>query len=158
MVFESKQINDITIMRMSNAEKRRAGGFSPDAWVTGRQRRHAAVEQGDDELAGQVGSLEERAGPTTIFAGRMELRCQAKKAFMLPDSSQRDLVSFHPIERSTGHTTQQTTTCRARASHKVCWDVCEGIPFCTAGEQSRPATDPDWIRRTNTSRTAEIIH
>ena len=123
MVFESKQINGMTSMRMSSAEKRRTGGFSPDAWVTGRQPRHAAVEQGDDELAGQVGSLEERAGPTTIFAERMELRRQAKKAFMLPDSSRRiakalqrraapvigeylvgDLVSFQPIERSTGHT------------------------------------------------------
>ena len=49
-------------------EKRRAGCFSPDPCVTGSQPRQADIEQGDDELAGQVGSLEECAGPMTIFA------------------------------------------------------------------------------------------
>ena len=43
-------------------EKRRAGGFSPDPWVTGGQPRQADIEQGDDELAGQVGSLGETRG------------------------------------------------------------------------------------------------
>ena len=43
--------------------KRRTGGFSIDPWVNGGQPRHGAGEQGDDELAGQEGSLEERAGP-----------------------------------------------------------------------------------------------
>ena len=51
-------------------EKRRIGGFSPDPRDPGGQPRQADIEQGDDELAGQVGSLEERAGPTTIFAER----------------------------------------------------------------------------------------
>ena len=59
-------------------EMRRTGGFSPAQRVIGRQPRHSAGEQGCDETAGQVGSLEERCDPTTLFGKRMTLRHEAK--------------------------------------------------------------------------------
>eukprot|EP00973_Karenia_brevis_P079383 11016596-Karenia_brevis.AAC.1 len=59
----------------------RVGGFSPAQWVIGRQPRRGA-ETADDETAGQLNSLEERVDPSTIFAERMALRQEAKKAFM----------------------------------------------------------------------------
>ena len=53
-------------------EMRRTGGFSPAQWVLGRQPRYQGGEQGDDETEGQIGSLEQRDDPTTIFGQRME--------------------------------------------------------------------------------------
>ena len=43
----------------------------------------------DDEQAGSLGSLEERGDPPTIFAERMDIRHEAKKAFVHVDSSKR---------------------------------------------------------------------
>ena len=67
----------------------RAGGFSPSQWVLGRLPRHSAGELGDDELAGQVGSLEERVDPTTIFAERMSIMHAAKRAYVCADYSEK---------------------------------------------------------------------
>eukprot|EP00973_Karenia_brevis_P069652 9684784-Karenia_brevis.AAC.1 len=59
-------------------EMNRVEGFSPAQWVIGRQPRRGA-ETADDETAGQIGNLEERIDPTTIFAERMAMRHEAKK-------------------------------------------------------------------------------
>ena len=70
-------------------KQNRTGGFSPAQWVLGRRPRYSAGEQGDDETAGQLGSLEQRDDPTTIFGERMAYRHEAKKAFVHVDSSKR---------------------------------------------------------------------
>ena len=57
--------------------------------MLGRTPRYSAGEQGDDETAGQLGSLEQRDDPTTIFGERMSYRHVAKKAFVHVDSSKR---------------------------------------------------------------------
>ena len=70
-----------------------------------------------------IGAIQERVDPTTVFAKRMELRHEAKKAFMYWDSSQKvpkallrksapktgdykvgDLISFQRNEKSMGGT------------------------------------------------------
>ena len=85
-VIESKSIKGTRAMATMATEANavmngmgRAGGFAPSQWVLGRVPRRSAGEQGDDELAGQVGSLEERVDPTTIFAERMSIRHAAKR-------------------------------------------------------------------------------
>ena len=95
-VIESREVSGLEpMMRMAAEvnsvanEMNRVGGFSPSQWVIGRQPRHAAGEQADDDLAEQVGALQERVDPTTIFGERMAMRHEAKKAFVHQDSSQR---------------------------------------------------------------------
>ena len=58
-------------------EMRRTGGFSPAQWVLGRGPRYSAGEHEDEEQAGQIGSMQERIDPTTIFAERMAYRHEA---------------------------------------------------------------------------------
>ena len=55
--------------------------------------RYSAGEQGDTETAGMIGALQERVDPTTIFAKRMELRHDAKMAFMYLGLVSEDLQS-----------------------------------------------------------------
>ena len=70
-------------------EMSRRGGFSPAQWVIGRQPRYAAGEIGSDEATG-VNTVQERDGDSsTIFARRMQIRHEAKKAFVHLDSSER---------------------------------------------------------------------
>ena len=68
-------------------EKNRTGGFAPAQWVLGKILRYEAAEQGHDETAGQHGSLEERADPTTLFGERMAIRHEAKKGYFYADFS-----------------------------------------------------------------------
>ena len=86
-VIEARNTTGIRVMQMLAAEvsaimneRNRRGGFSPAQWVLARQPRYSAGEQADDELAYQLGSMEERDDPTTIFAERMAMRHEAKKA------------------------------------------------------------------------------
>ena len=95
-VIESKSIKGMRAMTTMAAEvdavmngMGRAGGFAPSQWVLGRVPRHSAGEQGDDELAGQVGSLAECVDPTAIFAERMAIRHAAKRAYVYNDSSEK---------------------------------------------------------------------
>ena len=95
-VIETREVRGIEAMRRMACEVNsvvnemtRTGGFSPAQWVIGRTPRHSAGEQGDDELAGQIGGIQERADPVTIFGERMAMRHEAKKAFVHADSSQR---------------------------------------------------------------------
>jgi hypothetical protein len=95
-VIEEKQVRGGDMMRRMipeiNAvvnEMSRTGGFSPAQWVTGRNPRYSAGEQGDDEQALLLQALEERVDPRTIFAERMDYRHEAKKAFVHADSSKR---------------------------------------------------------------------
>ena len=48
-------------------EMNRPIGLAPVQWVLGRRPRYSAGEQGDDEQDGQLGGLEQRADPNTIF-------------------------------------------------------------------------------------------
>ena len=167
-VIDEKQVRgEQMIMRLTpeiNAvvnEMRRNGGFSPAQWVTGRTPRYAAGEQGDDEQAHMLQALEERVAPSTIFAERMEYRHEAKKAFVYADSSSKvakamlrkaapingdyrvgDLISFQREQGSNGVARKRWSPA-ARIigfdGEKVCWTICEGIPFCLAVDRIRPA-------------------
>ena len=95
-VVEAKNISGMRQMSMTAAEvnpvvneQNRTGGYSPAQLVIGRTPRYGMAERGSDELAGNVGGLEERVDPTTIFAERMELRQAAKKAYVHADSSKK---------------------------------------------------------------------
>ena len=77
-VIEEKHVVGFDAMRRMSMEvnavvneQNRTGGFSPAQWVLGRTPRYSSGEQGDDETAGQLGSLEQRDDPTTIFGERM---------------------------------------------------------------------------------------
>ena len=93
-VVENKSVSGFDqIRRMTmevNAvvnEMNRTGGFSPCQWVLGRRPHYSAGEQGDDEQDGQLGGLEQRADPNTIFGERMAYTHEAKKAYVHHDSS-----------------------------------------------------------------------
>ena len=95
-VIETKEIRGLDQMRLLAAEgnavmneARRVGGFSPCQWVLGRTPRYGTGEQGNDELAGQIGATQERLYPTTIFPERAMVGHEAKKAFVHSDSSAR---------------------------------------------------------------------
>ena len=145
-------------------EQNRTGGFSPAQWVLGRRPIYSAGEQGDGETAGQIGSLEQRDDPTTIFGERMEYRHVAKKAFVHVDSSKRvasallrkaalkagsyqvgDLVSFQREQGSAGSRRNRWSSPSRiigfEQGGKVCWVICEGVPFCLATDKLHPASD-----------------
>ena len=130
----------------------------------GRIPRHAG-EQGDDETHHQLSALEERVDPTTIFAERMALRYEAKKAYVHRDASSRvakamlrkaapkpgryqvgDLVSFQRQQNSKGINRRRWSPASRiigfeGAGNQVGWVVCEGVPVCIAMDQVIPASD-----------------
>ena len=148
-------------------ELSRHGGISPAQWVLGRTPRYSAGEQGDTETAGMIGAIQEREVPTTIFAKRMGLRHEAKKAFMYWDSSQRvsnallrksapkagdynvgDLISFQRNEKSQGVQRNRWSPAARIIGFegpKICWALCEGVPFCLATDRLRPANDAELL-------------
>ena len=95
-VVQNKSVQGFAAMRRLagevNAtinEMSRVGGFSPAQWVMGRTPRYSAGEQGSDETAGQFSSIQEKVDPTTIFGERIAIRHEAKKAYVLADSSEK---------------------------------------------------------------------
>ena len=145
-------------------EMSRVGGFSPAQWVMGRTPRYSAGEQGSGETAGQLSALQEKVDPTTIFAERMALRHEAKKAYVHLDSSERvaramlrkqapqskdyqvgDLVSFQRKQGAEGDDFKRWGSASRiigfERDGKVCWVICEGVPFCLATDQLLPAND-----------------
>ena len=170
-VIETRNVRGLQGMRRMSYEvnnvvneMRRNGGFSPAQWVLGRQPRYSAAEQGDEDTAGMIGAHQERADPTTIFAERMRMRHEAKKAFIHHDSSQRvskallrkaaprgmnyrvgDLVSFQREQGASNRRERWSPPSRIIGFEgevdKVCWVICEGTPFCLSTEQLRPAND-----------------
>ena len=170
-VIESRSVRGATQMRRMAAEVNqvinemsRVGGFAPCQWVIGRKPRHVA-EQCDDESSHNLSALEERVDPTTIFAERMALRHEAKKAFVHADSSKRvasallrkaapkigkyqvgDLVSFQRNQRSGGINRNRWSPASRLigfegSDNQVGWVICEGVPVCVAMDQVIPAND-----------------
>ena len=115
--------------------------------------------------------VSKRVDPTTIFAERMAIRHEAKKAFVYYDSSARvakallrkaapvlgeyrvgDLISFRRDHKSDGskHTERRKRWSPASRiigfeGKKVCWAICEGVPFCLALDRIRPANDSELL-------------
>ncbi len=109
-------------------------------------------------------SLQERVDPTTVFAERMAIRHEAKKAFIHLDSSQRvskallrkaapkvsefqvgDLITFQR-EQGSGNDRRKRWSPAARIigferGGKVVWAICEGVPFCLAHDKILARTD-----------------
>ena len=145
-------------------EMNRTRGFSPVQWVPGRRPRYSAGEQGDDEQFYMLEGVQERVDPTTIFAERMAVRHEAKKAFIHIDSSQRvsiallrkaapkvsefqvgDLVSFQR-EQGAGGERRKRWSPAARIigferGGKVVWAICEGVPYCLAHDKLLARSD-----------------
>ena len=89
--------------KMKTTEKKEAQGdyeqFTRDAAKKKCQTQEAKLEeedaQGDYEQCGMIGSLQERADPTSIFAERMAYRHEAKKAFVhLVRKGSRDRLRY----------------------------------------------------------------
>ena len=114
-------------------------------------------EHGNAELAGQLGSLEDRVDPTTIFAERMAIRHAAKKGYVHADSLAKiaksmlrrtapkvadyrvgDLISFQREQNSKGEARKRWSPAARIIGFegaKKCWVICEGAPFFIATDR-----------------------
>jgi hypothetical protein len=113
----------------------------------------------------QLIGVEERVDPPTVFGERMKIRREAKKAFVRADSSARfakamlrkaaplvrdyrarDLISFQREQISDGIARKRWSSASriiGFEGQKVCWVICEDVPYCVATDRMRPANESE---------------
>ena len=136
----------------------RVGGFSPSQWVLGRAPRGAASLMSEEDHA-QLGAIQARHDPSSIFALQHLARIEAQKAFVHLDCSRRvqraltrnasvfdrefnigDLVTFRRDNQRGG--TSWSPTCRVigHENQKNIWLLCGNVPVLVASHNIRIAS------------------
>ena len=136
----------------------RVGGFSPSQWVLGRAPRGAASLLSEEDHA-QLGAIQARHDPSSIFALQHLARIEAQKAFVHLDCSRRvqraltrnasvfdrefnigDLVTFRRDNQRGG--TSWSPTCRVigHENQKNIWLLCGNVPVLVASHNIRIAS------------------
>ena len=136
----------------------RVGGFSPSQWVLGRAPRGAASLMSEEDHA-QLGAIQARHDPSSIFALQHLARIEARKAFVHLDCSRRvqraltrnasvfdrefnigDLVTFRRDNQRGG--TSWSPTCRVigHENQKNIWLLCGNVPVLVASHNIRIAS------------------
>ena len=141
-------------------EQSRHGGFAPCQWVIGKLPRRPG-DQFDEDGWADLGILSEKLDAEGAFALQQEIRTAARRAFVKADCGKRvarallrksaplpgkysvgDLISFNREQKA--QTDEQRWSTAARIigfdGEKVCWCLCQGVPFCVATDKIRPAT------------------
>eukprot|EP00435_Cladocopium_sp_Y103_P011721 s3425_g3.t1 len=73
---------------MVKNDSSRVGGFSPAQWVLGKAPRNAASVMSEEQFA-ELGAIEARHDPSSIFALQHMARIEAQKAYVHLDCSRR---------------------------------------------------------------------
>ena len=136
----------------------RVGGFSPSQWVLGRAPRGVASLMSEEDHA-QLGAIQARHDPSSIFALQHLARIEAQKAFVHLDCSRRvqraltrnasvfdrefnigDLVTFRRDNQRGG--TSWSPTCRVigHENQKNIWLLCGNVPVLVASHNIRIAS------------------
>ena len=136
----------------------RVGGFSPSQWVLGRAPRGVASLMSEEDHA-QLGAIQARHDPSSIFALQHLARIEAQKAFVHLDCSRRvqraltrnasvfdrefnigDLVTFRRDNQRGG--TSWSPTCRVigHENQKNIWLLCGNVPVLVASHNIRNAS------------------
>ena len=141
-------------------EQSRHGGFAPCQWVIGKLPRRPG-DQFDEDSWADLGILSEKLDADGAFALQQEIRTAARRAFVKIDCGKRvarallrksaplpgkysvgDLISFKREQKAKTDEQRWSTAARIIGfdGEKVCWCLCEGVPFCVATDKIRPAT------------------
>ena len=148
----------------------RHGGFSPSQWVLGKTPRGPG-DQLDEQEYSDMGVIQSKFDPDSIFAETMAARVAARKASVKEDCSRRvsrailrkaaplpgkynvgDLVVFRREQGNDG--TQRWSTASRVIGHdgpKTIWVVNEGVPVCVSVDRLRPCTPPESLAYLHTN-------
>ena len=153
-------LDEVTTVKNSNA---RHGGFSASQWVLGQCPR-GAPSFADEQTWCDLGALEARHDPTSIFAMQNLARIEAQKAFVHIDTSKRvqraplrnaqpyameyqvgDVVCFRRDNNNPYGKTTWSTACRIIGfeGDKSCRVLSQGIPVLVSVHALRPTQDAE---------------
>ena len=143
---------------MVKNDSSRVGGFSPAQWVLGRAPRATASVMSEDQFA-ELGSLEARHDPTSIFALQHMARLEAQKAYVHLDCSRRvqraltknasaiprdyqvgDLVTFRRDTQRGGTSWSPTSRVIGFEGSRNVWVLCGNVPVLVAVQNLRVAS------------------
>ena len=148
MATGKEQVNTVLAQAcMVKNESSRVGGFSPAQWVLGRGTRE--LGNLDDNSFADLGALESRHDPESIFALQHAARIEARKAYVHLDCSRRafprewqvgDLVSFRRDNQRGG--TQWSPTCHVigHEGTRNVWVLNGNVPALVSSHSLRVAS------------------
>ena len=148
----------LTEVTSTKNDMSKAGGFSPSQWVMGKAPRDMPSLMSEERFA-ELGVIEARHDPTSIFALQHLARTEARKAYVHLDCSRRvqramsknvsgfhrehaigDLVVFRKDNNRGG--VQWSPTCRVIGweNQKNVWLLSGNVPVLVASNNIRPAS------------------
>ena len=136
----------------------RVGGFSPSQWVLGKGPRSDPSPLSEERFA-ELGAIEARHNPESIFALQHMARQEAQKAFVHLDCSSRvsraltrnasslpreyavgDLVTFRRDNQKGGTTWSPTSRVIGHEGERNLWLLCGNVPVLVANQNVKIAT------------------
>ena len=136
----------------------RVGGFSPSQWVLGKGPRSDPSPLSEERFA-ELGAIEARHNPESIFALQHMARQEAQKAFVHLDCSARvsraltrnassfpreyavgDLVTFRRDNQRGGTTWSPTSRVIGHEGERNLWLLCGNVPVLVANQNVKIAT------------------
>ena len=143
---------------MVKNDSSRVGGFSPAQWVLGRAPRSMASAMSEEQFA-ELGAIEARHDPSSIFALQHMARIEAQKAYVHLDCSRRvqraltknasafprefsigDLVTFRRDNQRGGTSWSPTSRVIGHEGPKNLWLLCGNVPVLVASQNVRIAS------------------
>ena len=143
---------------MVKNDSSRVGGFSPAQWVRGRAPRGMSSVMSEEQFA-ELGAIEARHDPSSIFSLQHMARIEAQKAYVHLDCSRRvqraltknasvvprefsmgDLVTFQR-DNHRGHTSwSPTSRVIGHEGPKNLWLLCGNVPVLVVSQNVRIAS------------------